>query len=160
MRPSLNVFPVRLKASSSRSGKHLAHYPMCCFSEKNTLLHASKASASCTFLHLNTFMQPCLGNETWVERRRYKYTSHLREALKCERMGEVLGVLRERKCSGNSFWNLHQCHHTSKKKFLLVLCAGSSGCASEEASGRVSIIWCLCRSYCATESEPLAQDQY
>lgn len=125
------------------------------------MLHASKASASCTFLHLSTFMQPCLGNEAWVERRQNKCISHLREAFKCERMEEALGVFWERKCSGNSFWILHQCHHTWKKTFLLVLCAFSSGCASlRRHLAEWASSGCLCRSCCAIQSEPLAQDQY
>lgn len=116
-------------------------------------------TASCIFLHLKTFMQLCLGNETWVESRRNKCISDLRETLKCERMEEALGVLGERKCSENSFWNLHQCHHTWTIPSCAV-CSLLRLCLSEEAPGRVSIIWVsvqvlLCHRERATGIAPI-----
>lgn len=103
-------------------------------------------------------MQPCLGNETWVERRRNKCISHLREALTCEGMQEALGVLGERKCCGNSFGNVHRCHHARKKQFLLVLCACSR--AVPLWRGRVSNVWVsvqvlLCHCKHATSTGPI-----
>lgn len=103
------------------------------------------------------FIWTHLCSHVWAMRLGWKgeiinvYLSHLREALKCERMEEAPGVLGERKCSGNSFWNLHKCLHTWKKKFLLVLCGCFLGCASLKrhlAEWAWSV--CVCRSCWAT----------
>lgn len=95
-------------------------------------------TASCIFLHLNTFI-----------------ISDLREALKCERMEQALVVLGERKCSGNSFC----CHHTWTIP-CCAMCLLLRLCPSEEAPGRVSIIWVsvqvlLCHRERATAIAPI-----
>lgn len=156
MSPSLNDFPIRLKANSSRCGEAsgpLSHVQL--FWKK--ILVTCKQSIIILYIFTFEHLYAAMSGQWDLVERRNEGISHLREALEREMMEEALAVFGEKNHNGRSFWSLRQCHQTWRRKFLLVLCAWSSGCASlKRHLAEWALSRCLCRSYCAIESEPLA----
>lgn len=140
MSPSLNDFPVRLKANSSRSGEALAHHlvpfyfwtPLCCY------VWAVRLGWREEIKYISS--QRSLG--TWDDGRQIARIGRKKAQWKV--------VLEFTAVPSNLKKEIPSC----------AVCLLLRLCLSEEASGRVSIVWVSLQVLCAIESEPLAQDQY